>query len=162
MKEDEEKIKQRKRFFKKFKLVFAEKVEIFGIVGFVFSLFLLDVNANLIGAYGNAIKVNLLFGRTIASTTMFWLGFLLLCFCFLLMSARTLYHPKRKRVKLDLMFILIGIVGLMIILSGGMMLFWLKNNTIIPFFDWNLTRIAYYHVGIVFEVVTAFYFALFK
>lgn len=159
---DVEKRRDRRRKFKKFKLIAAEKTEMFGLIGFIFSLFLLDVNANLIGAYGQEIQVNLLFGRTIASTSMFWLGFLLLCFCFFLLATRTHYHPLRKRIKWDLTFSVVGIIGLIIILSGGMMLFWLGNNTVIPFFGYELTRISYYHIGILFEVMTAFYFGLFR
>ena len=154
--------KERKKKVKKFKLIFAEKLEVFGLVGFIFSLFLLDVNANMIGSFGQEVQVNLLFGKTLASVDLFWVGFFLLTLCFLLLGARTMYHPKRNRVKMDLTFSALGVVGLMIILSGGMMLFWLGNNTIIPFFGYPLTRISYYHIGIIIGVVTSFYFAWFK
>lgn len=148
--------------FKKFKLVFAEKVETFALVAFIFSLFLLDVNANIIGAYGSDIKVNLLFGETIPATYMFWIGMLILGACFFLLSTRTIYHPKRKRKKTDIIFSVIGTMGLMIILSGGMLLFWHNNALEIPFIGGGITRISYYHIGIAFEVFVAFYFALFK
>lgn len=158
MKKKEEK----KINFKKFKLVFAEKVEMFALVAFIFSLFLLDVNANMIGSYGQEIEVNLLFGKTILATSLFWAGFLFLAFCQFLLSTRTIYHPKRKRKKSDIAFSVIGVIGLMIILSGGMLLFWYGNDIEIPFFNIILTRISYYHIGIGLEALTVFYFALFK
>ena len=96
--------------FRKFKLVFAEKVETFALVAFIFSLFLLDVNANIIGAYGKDISVNLLLGKRIFEIKRFWVGILFLGFCFFLLSTRTLYHPERKRKKTDIFFITIGIV----------------------------------------------------
>lgn len=154
--------KKRHFNFKKFKLVFAEKVETFALVAFIFSLFLLDVNANIIGAYGKDIKVNLLFGHTIPSTNMFWIGMLFLGFCFFLLSTRTIYHPQRKRKRMDVLFAVIGTLGLMIILSGGILLFWHNNALEIPFIGTSLTRISYYHIGITFEVIVAFYFAMFK
>lgn len=147
---------------KKFKFVFAEKVETFALVSFIFSLFLLDVNANIIGAYGPDIKVNLLFGKTILSTHMFWVGMLFLGFCFLLLTTRTLYHPERRRNRWDVFFAIFGTLGLMIILSGGMLLFWHNNALEIPFLGGSITRISYYHIGISLEVIVAFYFAMFK
>lgn len=147
---------------RKYSLIFAEKLEMFGLMGFIFALFLLDVNANLIGAYGNAIPVNLLFGKTVPATFMFWLGILFLGSCLFILATRTLYHPLRKHHKLDIFGIIIGTIGMMIILSGGMLLFWHDNSLIIPVFKWNLTRISYYHFGIVFEVLAAFYFGLIK
>lgn len=152
------KLKKKQKDSKKIKLLAAEKTEMFGLMGFIFALFLLDVNANMIGSYGQEIKVNLLFGSTIAATHMFWLGFLVVLFCFGLLATRSMYHPFRNRKRADLVVSIFGIIGLMIILSGGMMLFWISNNAIIPFFNWEITRISYYHIGISIEVLAAFYF----
>ena len=61
------------RKFKKFKLVFSEKLEMFALVSFIFSLFLLDVNANMMGAYGSDVTVNLFFGKSLSAAFLFWL-----------------------------------------------------------------------------------------
>jgi heme/copper-type cytochrome/quinol oxidase subunit 4 len=146
----------------KLKLIFAEKLEMFAIVSFVFSLFLLDVNANLIGAYGTEISVNILFGSTVKAVQMFWVGLLLLAVFQFLLSTRTFYHPERKRKKTDFIFSLFGIIGFMIILVGGILIFWHNNALEIPILNWKITRISFYHIGIGIQTIFAFYFALFR
>lgn len=147
--------------WKKAKAVFADKVNMAALLFFILSLFLLDVNANVIGAYGQDIQVNFIRGIKFYATSMFWLGFIAASFFFFLVSTRSLYH-KRKYPRLDLFFAVIGSIGLMIILSGGLLLFWHSNNLEIPFFGYNLTRINYYHTGIGLELITMIYFALTK
>lgn len=156
--------KQDKKKFnlKKFKYTAADKTEVLSLLLWVLSLFLLDVNANLIGAYGSDTYVNLLFGKTIPATTMFWTGFLGAAFFFTLIATRKLYHPKHKKNRFDVFFTVVGTLGLMIILSGGMLLFWFQNNLEIPFFALTLTRITYYHIGIGIEIFTLLYFAITK
>jgi heme/copper-type cytochrome/quinol oxidase subunit 4 len=152
------KIEKRKRL----KLIFAEKLEMFAIVSFIFSLFLLDVNANLIGAYGPEISVNILFGSSVKAVQMFWVGLFLLAIFQFLLSTRTLYHSERKRKHWDFFFSLLGIIGFIIILLGGILLFWHNNALEIPIFNWKITRINLYHIGIGIETIFAFYFALFR
>lgn len=147
--------------WKKTKKILADKVNMISLVLFILSLFLLDVNANIIGAYGHDVKVNFIAGIKFDATSMFWLGFICAAFFFFLVSTRSLYH-KRKYPRLDLFFAVIGAIGLMIILSGGMILFWLNNSTEIPFFGHSITRIAYYHIGIGLELLTMIYFAITK
>jgi len=112
----------KKRAKNKRKLNLAEKIEVISLILFIFSLFLLDVNANLIGAYGNETNVNLINGKTIRATTMFWLGFLGSLICLLALGTRRSYNKDRKRKVLDYFFLILGIIGLMIILSGGILL----------------------------------------
>jgi magnesium-transporting ATPase (P-type) len=140
----------------------ADKTLILSVLVFVFALFLLDVNANLIGAYGQDTQVNLFNGRTVPATYMFWTGFIFLLLSFLVMALRSMYHPKGYPSKLDILFSIIGVLGLMIILSGGLLIFWFNNSLEIPFFSYTLTRITYYHVGIVLEVIVVLYFAITK
>jgi len=147
--------------WKKVKMIFADKVNMASLLLFILSLFLLDVNANIIGAYGNDIKVNFIRGIKFDATSMFWLGFIAAAFFFFLVSTRSLYH-KRKYPRMDLFFAVIGSVGLMIILSGGLLLFWHSNSLEIPIFGYKLTRINYYHTGIGLELLTMVYFALTK
>lgn len=153
--------KEKRKKWKKTKKILADKINMISLVFFILSIFLLDVNSNMIGAYGKDIQVNFIAGIKFYATSMFWLGFIAAAFFFFLVSTRSLYH-KRKYPKLDLFFAVIGAIGLMIILSGGMILFWLDNGAIIPFFGHEFTRIAYYHTGIGLELVTMIYFAITK
>ncbi len=145
----------------KAKRIFADKLNMISLVFFILSLFLLDVNANIIGAYGKDVQVNFISGIKFQATSMFWLGFICAAFFFFLVSTRSLYY-KRKYPRMDLFFAMVGAVGLMIILSGGLLLFWLGNNVGIPFFSHEITRINYYHTGIGLELITMIYFALTK
>ena len=143
------------------KYVVADKIEVFALVMWVFSLFLMDVNHNLIGAYGNATLVYLIQDK-VASTSMFWIGFFACCIFFATVAFRSKYHPKHYFKKLDIIFTITGILGLMIILSGGLLIFWMDNELAIPFFGLSLTRILYYHIGIGLEIFTILYFTLTK
>jgi len=152
----------RKKPRRKKRSKFPDKLEIFALVMFIFALFLLDVNANLIGAYGPDIQANVIAGKTIDATSAFWGGFIGACVFFLLIVTRSMYNPKKKFTGGDLFFTIVGIVGLAIILSGGMLLFWHNNALEIPFFATSLTRVNYYHIGIGLEFLTVIYFALTK
>ena len=152
---------RKKKPKKKNKGVFADRIEVFFILLFVFALFLLDVNANLIASYGVETNVPVLMGRIVGATSMFWLGFLVAMVSFFVFSIRSVYR-KSKLKKWDLFFSLIGGIGLGIILSGGLLLFAGADNLVIPFFIWSFTRLTYYHVGIGLEVLSVFYFALTK
>lgn len=147
---------------KRFKEIFTDKVQMLSLIFYILALFILDVNANNIGAYGIDTYVNFINGIKFPATSMFWFGFLAACFFFLLTTVRSLYHSKRYPTKFDLFFSILGIAGLMIILSGGMLIFWHNNALIIPFFSLQITRITYYHIGIGLSIVSLLYFALTK
>lgn len=147
---------------RKFAKKFANKMSLLALIVFILSLFLLDVNANLIGAYGPKILVNFIKGIKLPATSMFWLGFLGAAVSFLIFSTRSMYLPKMYNKKIDFIFALVGIAGLMIILSGGMLLFWHDNSLQIPFFSYTFTRIDYYHAGIGLEVLSILYYAITK
>jgi len=147
---------------RKFKSLLADKILMLSLILFIFSLFILDVNANNIGAYGLDTQVNLIRGERIPATTMFWTGFIGACFFFFLTTIRSLYHKKKYPSKLDLFFGLIGVIGLMIILSGGLLIFWHNNALVIPLFSSSVTRIGFYHTGIALSVISIIYFALTK
>ena len=154
--------KGRRKLNRKFIFTLSEKFEILVILIFILSLFLLDVNANLIGAYGKDIPVHIYKEKTVPATSMFWLGFISAFVCLIFLGTRNKYNIRRRRVTLDLIFLIFGIIGLMIILSGGILLFWHNNLLEIPFFSYNVARITYYHIGIGLEVIVLFYYALFK
>ena len=78
----------------------------------------------------------------------------------MILGTRSIYHPKRKHIKLDIIASVVAVLGMMIVLSGGMLLFWHGSLVQIPFFNASITRISYYHIGILLEVLSAFYFAL--
>jgi len=147
---------------RKLKEIIADKVQIISILFFVLSLFLLDVNANLIGAYGNQTLVNIINGIKVPATSMFWLGFIACLTFFFLIAIRSMYFHKTYPSKIDLIFGAMGTIGLMIILSGGLLVFWHNNALAIPFFSIQLTRISYYHTGIGLTLFSIFYFALTK
>lgn len=157
-----EKQKRKSRF--KLKILLARKVEVLSMVFFILAIFLLDVNANVIGAYGQGITVNIINGIRYPATTMFWAGFIAACLFFIILATRTIYHPLKARStlrkKFDLIFGIIGTLGLMIILSGGMLLFWHNNALQIPFFSIPLTRIGFYHSGVAILLLTILYYAL--
>jgi len=150
---------KKKQNHKRNNLKFKDRIVIFSILLFIFSLFLFDVNANLLAQYGVEVNVPVISNKIVAATSMFWLGFIVAVTSFFIFSTRHLYK-KIKPKKLDLFFAMIGAIGLGIILSGGLLLFASADNLIIPFFKWSFTRLTYYHIGIGFEVITAFYFAL--
>jgi len=138
---------------------FGDRVAIFFILLFIFSLFLFDVNANLLAQYGVDVTVPVISNKIVAATSMFWLGFIVAVFSFFMFSTRHMYRKLKLR-RLDLFFAMIGAIGLGIILSGGLLLFASADNLVIPFFTLSFSRLTYYHIGIGLEVLTAFYFAL--
>lgn len=144
------------------KRVLADKVNMISLVCFILSLFLLDVSANNIAAYGIDVTEGFYQGMEVRATDTFWFGFIGAAFFFFLVAIRSLYMRRRYPSKLDLFFGIVGVIGLMIILSGGMLMFWHGNSLQIPFFAWNITRITYYHTGIGLELIAMFYFALTK
>lgn len=139
-----------------------DKVQMLAIVFFLLGLFLFDVNANNIGAYGIDTKVGFISGQQLPATSMFWLGFLVSSVCFFIIAIRSMFYHKKYPSKIDVFFGLIGVIGLMIILSGGMLLFWHNNALQIPFFSLIIERITYYHAGIGLSILSLLYFALTK
>lgn len=142
--------------------MFFDKVEILSVVLFILAIFLMDVNLNIISAYGVETRVTVLNDLRLDSVSLFWLGFIASLFFFFLVSIRSLYKRQRHLTKFDITFGAIGVVGLMIILSGGILLFWHDNSLIIPFFVYRLTRVTYYHIGIGLSLISIVYFALTK
>lgn len=141
--------------------IFLDKVGILSIVFFVLALFLLDVNLNLVAAYGLGVESPILNGGVVSSASLFWLGFLMMSVCFFIVSVRSFSRRKSYRW-MDIFFAILGIVGWGIILSGGLLVFFGGDDFIIPFFSFLIPRIDYYHVGIGAEVLTIIYFALTK
>jgi len=139
-----------------------DKIQMLAILFFLLGLFVFDVNANNIGAYGLGTKVGVINNNAVPATSMFWLGFLVTAACFFIIAIRSMFYHKEYPTKLDVLFGAIGITGLMIVLSGGMLLFWHNNALLIPFFSWELTRITYYHFGIGISLISLIYFALTK
>lgn len=139
-----------------------DKIQMLAIVFFLLGLFVFDVNANNIGAYGLDTKVGVINGSQVPASNMFWLGFLVSAVCFFIITLRSMFYHKKYPSKLDVFFGLIGVIGLMIVLSGGMLLFWHNNALQIPFFSWIISRITYYHSGIGLSILSLIYFALTK
>lgn len=144
-----------------FKRVFIDKVELMAIIFFILALFLLDVNVNMLAVYGPEITVPVMNDIRVTAASMFWLGFIIATFSFFIFSIRSMYKRKRL-VKLDIFFVVLGAIGLSIILSGGILLFGPNDNLQIPFFKWMLTRVTFYHIGIGLSLLTVIYFALTK
>jgi len=130
---------------------------ILGLKSEVFSRIL-----GIIGAYGPDITVNIVKDIRIPATHFFWVGFLGALIFFLVLALRSKYRKKKYNSFLETFFIILGTIGLMIILSGGMLLFWHDNYILIPLFTKQIARITYYHIGITLELLTILYFALTK
>lgn len=141
------------------KKVFLSKFELFSVLVFIFALFLLDVNLNLIASYGMNTNVPVFQGNVVPATSMFWLGFIAMSVCFFVICVRSFHRRKRFR-GFDVLFSIAGIIGWGIILSGGLLIFFGGDDFVIPFFSMLVNRIDYYHVGIGLEVLTVLYFAL--
>lgn len=146
--------------YNRLKKILADKVNILSLVCFILSLFLLDVSANNIAAYGIAVTEGFYRGTEVRATSTFWFGFIGAAFFFALVAIRSMYVRRKYPSKLDLFFGIFGVIGLMIILSGGILMFWHGNSLLIPFFSFDITRITYYHTGIGIELIAMFYFAL--
>ena len=72
----------KKRSMKKsFAHVLLHKFEIFSVLLFVFSLFLLDVNLNMIASYGLSTNVPVFNGFVVPAGSMFWIGFITMSLC---------------------------------------------------------------------------------
>jgi len=144
---------------KSFKSVFLNKFEVLSVLIFIFALFLLDVNLNLIASYSLGINVPVFNGLVVPASSMFWLGFIAMSICLFIVCVRS-FHRRRKFIGFDLFFALMGIIGWGIILSGGLLIFFGGDDFIIPFFNLLINRVDYYHIGIGLEVLTIIYFAL--
>jgi amino acid transporter len=142
--------------------IFLDKLEIFSLVLFIFAIFLLDVNANNIAAFGTGAIVTVFQNVQTTSVSMFWLGFLIGLISFIVFCTASISQRKGALRKVDLFFTIIGGVGLGIILSGGLLYFTGAGNMDIPIFIWNLSRTSFYHIGIGIEALTVLYFALTK
>lgn len=145
-----------------FKEKLADKVNMFSLICFILSLFLLDVSANNIAAYGIDVMEGFYRSVEVRATSTFWVGFLGAAFFFALVSIRSLYSSKRYPSKLDFFFGILGVIGLMIIISGGILMFWHNSQLLIPFIGFEMKRVTYYHTGIGLELIAMFYFALTK
>lgn len=148
--------------WQRMKIILADKVNMLSLVLFILSLFLLDVSANNIAAYGIDVTEGFYRGIEVRATSTFWLGFIGAAFFFFLVAIRSMYLKKKYPSKFDLFFGIVGVIGLMIILSGGILMFWHGNSLLIPFFGFDITRITYYHTGIGLELIVMLYFALTK
>ena len=146
----------------KLKSIFADKTELLALIFFIFAMFLLDVNANLISAYGPDLKVHVFGNILVPSTSMFWLGIIVGLISFLIFSIEAISRKKGTLKKIDMFFAIIGGIGLGIILSGGLLVFAGADDLKIQFFKWTIERITYYHIGIAIEALTVLYFALTK
>ena len=129
---------------------------------FILALFLMDVNLNLISAAGLNTIVPVYGNTVVKASSMVWLGFLLALLFFFIISFRSLYKRKQHLTKWDILFGTIGIIGLMITLSGGLLLFTNQIDLVIPFFSYNIPRVLYYHTGIGLDLIAVIYFALTK
>jgi len=133
------------------------------LIFFILALFLADVCLNLINADGISTRTPIFGDYSMAATSGFWIGFIAMLFFFLLISFRAVYKRKNRLGVFDAIFGVIGVVGLMITLSGGLILFYNQQTySIIPFFTYNLTRINYYHFGIFLDILSILYFAITK
>ncbi len=141
---------------------FLDKFQMLAILLFIGGIFLLDVNANHIGAYGLGIEENFINGIKVRATDMFWLGFIISSLSFFVIILRSMFYHKTYPTKLDIVFGAIGVIGLMIILSGGILLFWHPSSLPIPFFGVEIIRASYYHFGIGLSIISILYFALTK
>jgi len=144
----------------RWKKVVAHKIVVLALIFFILSLFMMDVNHNLIGAYGKDTLVNLFGGEKVQATSMFWLGIVVAFACLLTVSIRSFYIKKSRIGILDGVFCVLGAIGLMITLSGGLLIFWHDNALLIPVFGMEVTRITYYHIGIGLDIIAFIYFSL--
>lgn len=148
--------------FNNVKSFLIDRFEIMTFILFVLVLFLADVNLNMIMAYGQDVKVTVYGDYKVFSTSAFWFGFILQFILFLFISFRSVYERQSKLGFFDGLFGIIGILGLMIILSGGLLAFFHNSQTQFPFFSLMITRVTYYHTGIGLAILSLFYFALTK
>jgi hypothetical protein len=148
---------------KKIKLVFFDKIEMLSLIFFILALFMADVCLNLIFTDGINTKVPIIFNYVTTATSCFWLGFIAMLFFFLLISFRSIYKRKSKLGVFDAIFGVIGVIGLMLTLSGGLLVFYIPQTYLmIPFFTYEISRITYYHFGIFLDILSIIYFALTK
>ena len=122
----------------------------------------MDVSLNNIGAYGIDTLQGTFGSAKIPATSTAWSGFIIALASFFTIAIRSLYKRQAHLKSADACFGALGVIGLMITLSGGILLFWHNNALIIPFFSYQLTRITYYHIGIALDCLSLFYFALTK
>lgn len=140
--------------------VFQDRIQVISLIFLVLSLFLMDVNLNIITAYG-LIKVTVIGSTQIDASSLFWLGFILSLVFYFITCTRSLYIRRTHLTKFDIIFGTIGTIGLMIILSGGLLAFW-NDDLLIPIFKYSVERISYYHIGIGLSLISVVYFALTK
>lgn len=148
--------------FIKIKRFLIDRMEIMAFILFVLSIFLMDVNMNKVMDNGINTTVTVIGDYEIYATSGFWAGFLAALIIFFLIAFRSLYERKSRLGFFDIIFGIIGIIGLMITLSGGLLAFWHNSSLAIPFFKYTFTRVNYYHVGIGLDILALFYFALTK
>jgi len=148
--------------FQKIKDFLIDRMEILAFILFVLAIFLADVNLNMIMAYGMDVQVTIFGSHKVLSTSAFWFGFIFQLLIFSLIAFRSLYERKKKLGVFDVIFGVIGVIGLMITLSGGLLAFYHDSSLIIPFFKYKITRVSYYHIGIGLDILSLFYFALTK
>lgn len=122
----------------------------------------MDVNLNIISSSGVGTMVPLYGGKAVRATSGVWFGFIFALLFFFIMSIRSMYKRKHNLTKWDITFSVMGIMGLMITLSGGLILFTKEIDLLIPFFSYEIPRVLYYHTGIGLDLIAVIYFALTK
>jgi len=137
----------------------AYKVETLAIIFYIAGIFLLDVNANIISSSGNQALVAFFGDISLKSASMFWLGLIVATVSLFLFSIRSVYLRK-KRKGWDIFFVVLGVLGWGVIFSGALLILAGCGNFMMPFFNYVIPRISFYHFGIVLSAITLLYFAL--
>ncbi|MFA5855790.1 MAG: hypothetical protein WC867_00395 [Candidatus Pacearchaeota archaeon] len=139
-----------------------DRMEILALILFVLCLFLLDVNLNKIMDNGLDVYPTVIGDYNVLSTSAFWFGFIAAFIIFIFISFRSVYERKSNLGFFDGIFGIVGIIGLMVILSGGLLAFFHDSSLEFPFFSYTVTRVTYYHTGIALSILSLIYFALTK
>jgi len=146
---------------KRLKELFFDKLELLSIIFFLAGIFLFDISLNMVAFYGPEVQVPVFGGRLASAMSTFWIGFIMSAISFLLFSIRSLYKKKVFK-RADIIFAVIGLIGLALLFAGGLLIYAGGDDLVIPFFTLNIQRIDMYHFGIFLEIITILYFALTK
>ncbi len=142
-----------------FRKPLAHVTETIAILFFIFAIFLLDVNANVIAMSGNQVLVPVFNDIVVKATSMFWLGLIVATISFFIFAIRSMYKRHVKKAR-DIFFVVLGVLGWGIIFAGGVLIMAGCGNFVMPFFDYSIPRVSFYHFGLGLTIVTVIYFAL--
>lgn len=152
---------KKKKTKKKIHFGLPSKLEGFLIGGMILLLFLIDVLQNKIQDFGlDYVVTYSTAGNVIPAVDIFWVAVFLFTIFASLVFARSIWEGRTDR-KVDLFFGTLMFIGLVLLVAGAIGAFTHSAPEAVSWF-YHIPQITFYHIGMLFAIIGAMYFAITK